>query len=87
MVDHYRPGMNGDELRSLAERVRDAAIEMGKAGKAITHVSSTVVPEDDYFQSVLKASSGRLVREAHAHAGISFERISVGILIDDADRA
>ena len=61
--------MDCDELLSLAERVRDAVIEMGEAGKAITHVSSTVVPEDDYFQSVLKASSGRLVREAHAHAG------------------
>jgi hypothetical protein len=42
-----------------------------------------VVPEDDYFQSVLEATSERLVREAHSRAGISFERISVAIPIDD----
>jgi hypothetical protein len=44
-----------------------------------------VVPEDDYFQSVLEATSERLVREAHSRAGISFERISVAIPIDDVD--
>jgi hypothetical protein len=67
----------------MAERVRAAVIEMGQAGKAISYVSSTVVPEDAYFQSVIEATSGFLVREAHAHAGISIERIAVAIRIDD----
>jgi hypothetical protein len=83
VVDHYRPGLNADELRQLAEGVRDAAVEMGRAGKPIRCVSSTVVPEDDYFQTVFEAKSERLVREAHARAGISFERISVAIPVDD----
>jgi hypothetical protein len=43
------------------------------------------VPEDDYFQSVIEATSERLLREAHEHAGITLERISVAIPIDDAD--
>jgi hypothetical protein len=86
VVDHYRPGLNGDELRQLAERVRDAAVEMGRAGKPIRCVSSTLVPADDYFQTVFEAKSERPVREAHARAGISFERISVAIPIDDADQ-
>ena len=60
---------------------------MGRVGKPIRHLSSTVVPEDDYFQSVLEATSERLVREAHARAGISFERISVAIPIDDVSSA
>jgi hypothetical protein len=87
VVEHYRPGLNGDELRHLAERVRDVVVDMGQAGKAIRCLSSTVVPEDDYFQSVLEATSERLVREAHARAGISFERISVAIPIDDVEGA
>ena len=86
VVDHYRPGLNGDELRQLAERVRDAAVEMGRAGQPIRCVSSTVVPEDDYFQTVFEAKSERLVREAHARASISFERISLAIPIDDIDQ-
>lgn len=85
VVEHYRPGLDGDELRHLAQRLRDTVVEMGRAGKAIRCVNSTVVPEDDYFQSVLEAASERLVREAHARAGISFERISVAIPIDDAE--
>jgi hypothetical protein len=86
VVDHYRPGLNGEELRQFAERVRDAAVEMGRAGRPIRCVSSTVVPADDYFQTVLEATSERLVWEAHSLAGITFERISVAILIDDVDR-
>jgi hypothetical protein len=83
VVDHYRPGLSGDELRHLAERVRDVVVDMSQEGEAIRCLSSTVVPDDDYFQSVLEAPSERLVREAHTRAGISFERISVAIPIDD----
>lgn len=85
VVDHYRPGVERDELLRLAEQLRDAVIEMSRAGLPIRCLSSTVVPEDDYFQSVLEATSERLVREAHARAGTSFERISVAIPIDDLD--
>jgi hypothetical protein len=82
VVEHYRPGLRGDELRRLAEGVRDAVAEMQREGEPIGHISSVVVPEDDYFQSVLAATSERLVRQAHARAGISFERISIAIPID-----
>jgi hypothetical protein len=87
VVDHYRPGIDGEQLRHQAERVRDAVVDMEPLGKAIRCRSSTVVPEDDYFQSVIEATSERLVREAHALAGTSFERISVAIAIDDIERA
>jgi hypothetical protein len=60
---------------------------MGRAGEAIRHVSSAVVPEDDYFQSVLEATSRHLVSEAHARANVSFERISVAITVDGIARA
>jgi hypothetical protein len=41
---------------------------MGRAGKVVSHVSSTVVPEDYDFQSVIEASSERLVPDAHRRA-------------------
>jgi hypothetical protein len=85
VVEHYRPGLKGDELRQQAERFRDAVTEMARAGKSIRHLSTTVVPGDDYFQSVLQASSERLVREAHRRAGTSFERISVAIPIESIE--
>jgi len=81
VVDHYRPGRGGDELRQEAERLRDAVVDLGRAGNAITWLSSNVMPDDDYFQSVLEATSERLVREAHALAGVSLERISLAIPI------
>jgi hypothetical protein len=58
---------------------------MARSGKAITYLSSTVVPEDAYFQSVLEATSKRLVREAHTRAGVSLERISVAVPIGDVE--
>jgi hypothetical protein len=86
VVDHYRAGLDGDELRRQAERVRDAIVDMGQDGKAIRCLSSTVFPEDAYFQSMVEATSMGLVREAHVRAGISFERISVAIPIDEIER-
>jgi hypothetical protein len=87
VVEHYRPGLNGEDLRQQAERFRDVVMEMTRAGKTINHLSTTVVPEDDYFQSVLQASSEGLVREAHRRAGTSFERISVAFRIDSIESA
>jgi len=85
LVEHYRSGHNGAELRDQAERVRDAVVDMTRSGKAIRYLSSTIVPGDDYFQSVLEAASKRLVREAHSRAGISIERISVAVPIGDVE--
>jgi hypothetical protein len=86
VIDHYRPGADLEEQRRQAGRLRDAVVEMARSGREIKYLSSTVVPEDDYFQSVVEAASELLVREAHARAGISFERISVAIPIDDEGR-
>ena len=83
VVDHYRPGLGPDELRHLAERVRDAVAGLANEGKADRWIDSTVVPEDEYFQSVLEASSKGLVREVHARAGVTFERMSIAIRIDE----
>ena len=85
MVEYYRPGLDGDEMRHMAERIRDAVIALARAGKPIRHINSAVVPEDNYFQATFEATSAGLVHEAHERAGISFERISVAIPIDETE--
>jgi hypothetical protein len=82
-VEHYRPGLSSAELLREAEILRDAVAAMASEGKAIRHVSSTVVADDDYFQSVLEAKSEALVREAHERGGLSWERISIAIPVGD----
>jgi hypothetical protein len=77
LVEHYRPGLDADELRRSASRVRVSAGEMEREGKPVRHVRSAVVPLDEFFLCIFEAASEELVREAYARAGIAFERISL----------
>ena len=76
LVEHYRPGLDADELRRSASRIREAAVQMEREGKAIRHVRSAVVSVDEFFLCIFEAASEELVRAAYARAGIAFERIS-----------
>ena len=75
LVEHYQPGVDAAGLRRAASRLRDAAAALGEAG-GLRYVRSTIVPEDEAFFSLLEVRSERLVREAHARAGVPFERIT-----------
>jgi hypothetical protein len=79
LVEHYRPGMRVEELRRSAARVRDMVAQMEQEGAQVELVSSTVVPRDEYFLSLLSAASEQLVREAFARAQVPFERISIAV--------
>lgn len=82
-VEHYQPGVDAAGLRRAALRLRYAAAALGGEAGGLRYVRSTIVPEDEAFFSLLEARSERLVREAHARAGVPFERITRAI---DADR-
>jgi hypothetical protein len=84
LVEHYRPGVQIDELTQSASLVRDAVGQMEREGKAVEYVSSTIVPRDEYFVAVVVAASEDLVREAYARAGIAFERISTAFSLGPA---
>ncbi len=83
LVEHYRPGLDAEELRRSAARIRDAAGEMEGEGKPLRHVRSTIVPDDESLFCVFEAASEELVREAYARTGIPFERISTAISDED----
>jgi Protein of unknown function (DUF4242) len=79
LVEHYRPGQSVDDLHRSLARVREAVTEMAREGKEIRYLSSTLVPDDESYLSVLHAESEELVREAYARAATPFERISRAI--------
>lgn len=79
LVEHYRPGLSAAELGSWAARVRDAAAEMEREGKAVRYVRAAVVPTDESLLCVIEAASEQLVHEAYARAEIPFERITAVI--------
>ena len=81
LVEHYRPGMRVEELRRSAARVRDMVARMEQEGRQVELVSSTVVPRDEYFLSVLSAASEQL-----AARGVRARRNSIRTDLDRRDR-
>jgi hypothetical protein len=77
LVEHYRPGLTVDGLKQWAVRVREAAGELGREGKPVRYLRSTIVPADESLLCVLEAAGEELVREAYARAGLPFERLSI----------
>src|SRR5262245_61372413 len=87
LVEHYRPDGSVDELRAWAARVRNAAVQLGREGKAVRYLRSTIVPADESMLCVLEAADEELVRETYARAGISFDRLSAVIAEGNGDPA
>jgi hypothetical protein len=85
LVEHYRPGLSADELGAWAARMRDAAGEMEREGKAVRYLRATIVPTDESLLCIFEAASEQLVRETYARAGLPFERITA--VISDAASA
>ena len=79
LVEHYSPGLTVDGLGCRAALVRDTAVAMGREGRAVRYLRSTIVPADEALLCVLEASSEDLVREVYVRAGVPFERLSVAI--------
>jgi Protein of unknown function (DUF4242) len=79
LVEHYRPGFTVEALQQCATRIRVAADEMGREGKPVRYVRSTIVPADESLLCLLEAATEELVHETYARAGIPFDRISPAI--------
>lgn len=71
LVEHYLPGRRLAELEVLVREIQ--------AAETIRVLQTTVLPEDESVLCVIAAPSERAVREAYAHAGIHFDRISTAV--------
>jgi hypothetical protein len=86
LVEGYRPGIPVEVLARAARRLRAAAEQMSREGKAVRYLRSTIVPEDESCLFLIEAASEDLVREAYGRAGVGFERISTAIPVEDVAR-
>ena len=87
LVEHYRPDCTVDELKRWAARVRNAAVQLGREGKPVRYLRSTIVPADESMLCVLEAADEELVRETYERAGVPFERLSAAIAEGNGDPA
>ncbi len=79
LVEHYRPGLDAEELGRWVGRVHEAISDLECEGKPLRFLRSTIVPRDESFLCVIEAASEQLIREAYAREGIPFERISAAL--------
>ena len=86
LVEHYWPGFTVEALQQRATRIRVAADEVGREGKPVRYVRSTIVPADESILCLLEAATEELVHETYARAGIAFDRISPAIPEADEGR-
>jgi Protein of unknown function (DUF4242) len=84
LIEHYRPGLEADELGRLATRVRESATELNREGKPVRYLRSTIVPNDESVLVVIEAASEELVREVYTRAGVPFERVSAAVTDEDS---
>jgi hypothetical protein len=84
LVEAYRPGSPVEALRQAAERLRVAAERMGREGKPVRYLRSTIVPQDECCLFLFEAASESLVREVHARAGVQLERMSIALPVEEA---
>jgi hypothetical protein len=67
--------MDPQDLASIVERDRRAAIAMAGTGVTIRHLTCIHMPSDELCFSLFDAPSEEALRNAHERAGIGFERI------------
>ena len=75
LVEHYQPGTSVRNLSTWADRLR-----------LLGDPSHTDVPADESLLCVFEADSEALVRNVYGRAGLGFERISVAVSSEEAER-
>ena len=84
LVEHYRPGLEAEELGRLATRVRESAAKLEREGRPVRYLRSTIVPRDESLLLVIETASEELVREVYTRAGVPFERLSAAVTDEDS---
>ncbi len=75
LVESYLARGQAGDMRELARRARDAAEALRRAGKDVTYLRSSFVPEDEVCLHWFAASSVAIVDEAAQRASLGCDRI------------
>jgi hypothetical protein len=76
LVERYWPGVDEPMLRKSLPRLDRAAGEVRAGGRAVDHVGSLLVPDDQVVFSVIRAESLELVLEVNERAGLPVDRVA-----------
>ncbi len=76
LVERYWPGVDEPMLRASLPRLDRAAGEVRASGRAVDHVGSLLVPDDQVVFSVIRAESVELVLEVNERAGLPVDRVA-----------
>jgi hypothetical protein len=85
LVECYWPGVNEDKLATAAQRVQEAAIELGSSGHDLEFLGSILVPADETVFCLFEGREAD-VRAASERAGMPFERVLESLRIDYRQR-
>jgi hypothetical protein len=78
LVEHYRPGLNAEELGTCVHGIRVALRGLVGAG-AVRFLGSVAVPADEAFLLLLAAASEQVVETTYDRIGATYDRISVAL--------
>jgi hypothetical protein len=76
LVEHYRPGLGEADLSDAAAFLRDAFDQLEETGSTVQVLGRVLVPADEAFLLLVRASSKARVHEAYLSIGSTFDRIS-----------
>lgn len=76
LVERYWPGVDEPMLRESLPRLERAVGEFRASGRAVDHVGSLLVPDDQVVFSVIRAESVELVLEVNERAGLPVDRVA-----------
>jgi hypothetical protein len=75
LLETYVSRADAADLRDTIARIELAAHTLTTDGRAVGHVRSTFLPEDEVCLHLFEADSPALVEEVSRQAGVAFERI------------
>ncbi len=79
IAECFWPEVHEDDVERGAERARQTAAALTRAGKPMVFAGAIFVPEDEVVFYLFDSESADLVREACARAGIRCERVVASV--------
>jgi hypothetical protein len=76
LMEHYRPGADTTELRRRLARLREAVVALDRAGEPVQIMAAAIVPTDEGFVCVLRASSRESVQELCRRSQVRPDRLT-----------
>jgi hypothetical protein len=78
VVERYWPGASEDDARGAMQKLRASCEGLATAGLLVRYLSGTFLPGDELLSCRIEGTEEH-VREAHARAGLTFDRVLITV--------